>query len=171
MKLRPYIPRTDFDTIRTWITDERTHALWCANRIPYPMEEEGFHRVLREAAERFGDCPFVAVEDDGTMAGFFCLSLNRRTNEGMLKFVMVQPALRGKGYGKEMLRLAVQYAFYTWKTDAVYLNVFPENGQAVRCYESVGFTEEKTEPAAFRFRDEAWGRRRMTIQKEADPAP
>lgn len=41
MRLRAF-QNNDFDEIKTWISDERTHAMWCANLITYPMEEENF---------------------------------------------------------------------------------------------------------------------------------
>lgn len=35
MNLRPYNHQEDYPYLEKWISDERTHALWCANRIPY----------------------------------------------------------------------------------------------------------------------------------------
>jgi len=54
MRIRPY-QNKDFNTISQWITEERSHALWCANLIPYPLEKKGFDDLLQEAEERFGD--------------------------------------------------------------------------------------------------------------------
>ena len=165
MRLRPCIPETDFDVIRNWISDPRTHALWCANRFEYPLSAKNFDEVLRDLRIRNGDSPFVALGDDGTVTGFFCYSLRPETNEGLLKFVIVDPAARGHGIGKKMLRLAVDYAFGISKADTVTLRVFTDNAQAVRCYESVGFREEKTEQNAFIYQDESWGRHKMTIRR------
>ena len=165
IRLRPYIPETDFDTVRNWISDPRTHALWCANRFDYPLSGENFNRVLQEIRIRNGDSPFVAVGHDGALTGFFCYSLNPDTNEGLLKFVIVDPAVRGQGLGKAMLRMAVDYAFRISGADAVYLRVFTENTRAVRCYESIGFTEEKTDRNAFTYQDESWGRTSMAIRR------
>ena len=61
MKIRAFDLDDDFDAIKTWITDERTHTMWCANRIPYPLEKEKLRSFLSEIAGRFGDSPFVAV--------------------------------------------------------------------------------------------------------------
>ena len=166
MRLRPYISGLDFDVIKNWITDSREHALWCANRFAFPTERENFTEVLNDHAEHWGDCAFVATDDSGTPVGFFCYSINLGTNEGMLKFVMVDPTKRGMGYGKEMLRLAVKYAFEITKADAVRLIVFSENPGAKKCYEGVGFKEISTEPEAFRFGDEAWGRCCMMLKKD-----
>lgn len=166
MRLRPFIACSDFDVIKNWILDERTHAMWCANLIAYPIEKENFASVMEEAATRFGDSPYVATTDDGNIVGFFCFSVNLDSNEGMLKFVMVDPEQRGKGLGKEMLQLAVEYAFNITKADAVHLNVFPENTRAKKCYESVGFVERHTDLNAFSFKDESWGRCNMIIKRD-----
>lgn len=164
MRLRPY-QKKDFYIISQWITDERSHALWCANLIPYPMERSGFEEVLRQAEERFGDSPFVATTDDGKVVGFFCFSVNVDTNEGMFKFIVVDSAVRNQGYGYEILSLAVKYAFEIAKADAVHLNVFPENPGAKKCYEKVGFRERALTENAFSYKEESWGRCNMVIMR------
>lgn len=123
MRIRPY-QNKDFDIISQWITDERSHALWCANLMTYPLEKNSFDALLQEAEERFGDSPFVATTNDGQVVGFFCFSVKLHTNEGMLKFVVIDNTMRNKGYGCEMLKLAIKYAFEIAKADAVHLNVF-----------------------------------------------
>lgn len=164
MRIRPFLNK-DFDIISQWITDERAHALWCANLIPYPLEKKGFDDLLKQAEELFGDSPFVATTDEGKVVGFFCFSVNLDTNEGMLKFVVIDNSIRNKGYGCEMLKLAVKYAFEIAKADAVQLNVFPENPGAKKCYEKVGFEERTLTENAFGFKDESWGRCNMVIRK------
>ena len=134
MRLRPFILCCDFDEIKNWISDEKTHAMWCANRIKYPIEKENFEEVMLEAAIKSGDIPYVATTDDGKVVGFFCYSVNLSSNEGMLKFVMVTPEQRGKGLGKAMLQLAIEYAFNITKAESVQLNVFSENKMAQKCY-------------------------------------
>ena len=165
MQIRIFNLAEDFDVIKTWITDERTHMMWCANLIPYPLEKEKLRSFLSEIAGRFGDSPFVAVNDEGRVVGFYCYSLNHETHEGMFKFVMVDASVRGKGIGKEMIRLAVRNAFTDPEALAVQLNVFPENARAKRCYEGAGFTERQNTPNAFKYKDESWGRCNMIINR------
>lgn len=165
MRIRPYISSLDFPVIRAWITDERSHAMWCANRFSYPLTRENFDDVLCGIAEQSKDCPFVATTDRGEVIGFFCFSVNSDTDSGMLKFVIVSPEVRGKGFGCEMIQLAVKYAFEIAGALSVHLCVFTVNTVANKCYESAGFTEVYTEQSAFRFMDETWNRRNMEIQK------
>lgn len=66
---------------------------------------------------------------------------------------------------KEMLQLAVQYAFDITKADAVQLNVYPINTGAKRCYEKVGFVENMTRKNAFQYKDESWDSCNMVMKK------
>ena len=165
MVIRSFEIERDFEYISNWISDERTHAMWCANLIPYPIEQESLRSFLSDILGRFGDKPFVAVDEEGRVVGFYCYSLNHETLEGMLKFVMVDASVRGKGIGKEMIRLAVLNAFSDPEAKTVQLNVFPENIRAKRCYEGVGFKERRTTPDAFMYKDESWGRCNMIIDR------
>ena len=82
----------------------------------------------------------MATGQDGEPVGFFCYSVNSKDNEGFLKFVVVDDQKRGMGCGKEMLHLALRYAFCITGVERVRLNVFEENSAAKHCYEKVGFT-------------------------------
>ena len=99
------------------------------------------------------------------MVGFFRYSVNTESNEGFLASVIIDPELRGKGYGREMLRLALRYAFELTGAESVQLNVFAENQNAKRCYESLGFVQRSMTKGAFVYKDEAWSRCNMTIAK------
>lgn len=165
MRIRPYISDLDYDKIEKWVTNERMHAMWCANLIRYPLQKIYFEETLEELAVKFKDSPYVATTDEGELVGFFCYSVNLNTNEGMLKFVIAAPEFRGKGYGREMIALAVKYGFEITNADAVQLNVFAENTNAKKCYLSVGFTERTNTDNAFRFGDEMWARCNMVIKR------
>ena len=46
MILRKFDPAVDFDAIKNWIDDERTHAMWCAGRFAFPLEKENFKKTI-----------------------------------------------------------------------------------------------------------------------------
>ena len=165
MRLRPYIHSKDYNYIYNWITDERTHALWCANMIPYPMTEENFLSVLEKDAADWGGCAYVATANDGTLLGFFVLSVNVINNSGFLKFVILNNELRGKGYGTQKVKLIQKYAFEIAGVSSIQLNVFDVNIIARKCYARNGFTEDSFTGNAFTFHDECWGRCHMVVSK------
>lgn len=136
MKIRAFDVDKDFEKIKNWAADERTHSMWCANRFQYPLEKENFVEALSGAYEKYGDLPYVAVIDDAP-AGFFCYSFNSGTREGMLKFVIVDPSFRGKGVAGEMFDLILQHAFNEKDAEAVQLMFFPQNPRAKRLKEIV----------------------------------
>jgi RimJ/RimL family protein N-acetyltransferase len=164
MKTRAFDVDKDFEKIKNWASDERTHSMWCANRFQYPLEKDNFVEALSGAYEKYGDLSYVAVIDDAPV-GFFCYSFNTDTREGMLKFVIVDPSFRGKGVAGEMFDLILQHAFNETDAEAVQLMVFPQNPRAKRFYEKIGFKERRTEPGAFSFKDELWDRCNMVIKR------
>lgn len=162
MKLRPYT-REDFPLIQAWICDARTNAMWCADMFPYPLEAAEFSRLLEDVSRQYGDVPYIAAEDDGTPVGFFCFSVKEETNEGFLKFVVVDNTRRGQGIGTRMLELAAAYAFGTAGADALGLNVFSVNPGARRCYEKVGFRDRSVTENCFVFDGESWSKHNMVL--------
>lgn len=165
MRMRPYISARDYEYLAKWIGDERTHSLWSAELIPYPMTEESLNSVLERDAKERGCCAYVATEDDGEPIGFFVYSINVENNEGFLRFIVVDSTKRGKGYGGRMLKLAMKYAFEITGASSVHLNVFDVNERARKCYTKVGFTEQGITENAFTYKDESWGRCHMMAAK------
>ena len=165
MEIRAFDPDKDFECMKNWATDERTHSMWCANRFKYPLEKEDFAQALKGVYERCGDLAYVAVIDD-TPVGFFCYSLNSDTREGMLKFVIVDPFYRGKGVAQEMFDLILQHVFNETNAEAVQLMVFSQNPRAKKFYEKMGFKERRTVMGAFLFKDESWDRCNMVVKKK-----
>lgn len=163
MQIRPY-KSSDFNIIKTWIKDERSHALWCADLIPYPLQKHSFEKTLKEFSLKNNDTPFIATSDKGVIVGFFCYSVIPAAKEGKLKFIIISPEFRGKGYGKEMITLALENAFCNSQTESVQLNVFCNNERAKNCYLSVGFSERLITENAFCFNNEIWARCNMVIK-------
>ncbi|MCH5344694.1 MAG: GNAT family N-acetyltransferase [Acetatifactor sp.] len=171
MRLRPYIHTSDHSYLEKWIDSERVHALWCANLIPYPMSEEDLRNLLEKDAQEWGGHAYVATEGSGIPVGFLVYSVNSQTNSAFLKFVILTPALRGKGYGRQMIKLVLEHIFKEAKVSSVQLNVFDVNDKAKACYESIGFIERSVEEGVFEYKNEKWGRRNMVISQKQFISP
>lgn len=164
MQLRPY-QSGDAAVIASWVCDERTHALWCANLFPYPATAESFEALRADVfARRTARC-YVATDIDGVPVGCFFLHKNEEKRDAYLTFVVVDSHRRGEGLGTAMLRLAAGLAFSDSSIDTLSLTVFAENTAALRCYHAVGFDMLEQVPNAFPFRDECWGRCRMSLKR------
>lgn len=141
LRLRPYNP-ADADTILSWSKDERAFYCWSAGVLgEYPISKEQFSFVNNLMA-------FTAIDDD-QIVGFFTLRRPAQNHETLrFGFVIVDPQIRGKGYGKAMLQLGIRYAKDIYGAKKVSLGVFDSNKAAYACYKSLGFQDfvlEKTE--------------------------
>ena len=56
--------------------------------------------------------------------------------------IIVAPAFQGKGYGKQISRLALEWAFMMLNLNKVYLYVTTKNRKAISLYKQLGFIEE-----------------------------
>lgn len=135
--------------------------------MPYPLTRKTFHDLLENNATDWTDSAYIATEINGQAVGFFCYSVNTADNIGFLKFVIVDKTRRGKSYGKEMLNLALQYAFQLTGAKAVQLNVFNENTLAKHCYEKIGFVERTIDKDVFSYKNELRSRCSMMISKQS----
>ena len=159
MEIRPY-NSSDADTILSWCGDEKAFYRWTAGVMgEYPITSKEFSFV--EAMDAF-----TAVEDDKPI-GFFTL---RRPDESVnvlrIGFVIVDPALRGKGLGKQMMKLGLDHAVNDMKADAVTLGVFENNLPAYYCYKAAGFHDVKLEQAeTYKVLGEEWACKEMRYDK------
>lgn len=133
--IRPYKPE-DCQSILSWCGDERAFYQWSAGVLgKYPVTQKEFAFVEKLM-------PFTAFDESG-IVGFFTLrNPGNSIKELRFGFVIVKPDKRGKGYGKEMLRLGIKFAFEIYKAERASLGVFENNPSAYYCYKSVGFKDK-----------------------------
>ena len=105
MTLRPFTIN-DAPIILSWIKDETAFRKWSADRYPvYPPKPEDM--LAQYATDN--NFPFTAINDDGNVVGHIMLRYPDPSKTVIrLGFVIVDDNPRGKGYGKQMLRLAYQ---------------------------------------------------------------
>ena len=164
MRLRPY-KKSDFAYLKKWVADAHTHALWCADRLPFPLTEEDFQDMLETSEREWGSCGYTFTEDSGHPVGFLLYNINEEEDYGFASYIVVDSSLRGKGYGTQMLKLLLQYAFLITNVAEVRLNVFDINERARKCYEKAGFSETAFTPDAFKHEEELWGRFLMRAER------
>lgn len=150
LRLRPY-NKDDAEIIMSWIKDESTFYKWTAGVLgEYPISEEQFNTVSNLMA-------FTAI-DDNDVVGFFTM---RRPNEFFdelrFGFVIVDSRKRGRGYGKNMLKLGLKYAKEIFGVNKVSLGVFKNNEPAYYCYKAIGFENvEMNETEKYAVMGEEW---------------
>lgn len=162
LRLRPY-KKQDAETIVSWIGDERMLRLWSGDRYnKYPISAEDMNRFYMECEEQ-GDFYEMTALDETGIVGHFTLRLVEENP--YLCFVIIDPKKQGIGFGKEMLSLALRYAFDILRVTKVSLNVFENNESAYYCYKALGFQEAEEKSETCRFMGESWNRLQMEISR------
>ena len=158
IRIRPY-KAADANVILSWCQDEKAFYQWTAGILgSYPITQNEFSFVESLM-------PFTAFDETG-IVGFFTLRKpNELQDELRFGFVIVDPNKRGKGYGKEMLRLGLKFAFEIYGAKRASLGVFENNLSAYNCYKAVGFRDvilETTE--TYCVLGEEWKCRELVIE-------
>mgnify|MGYP002526867554 CR=1 FL=1 len=158
MILRPFTI-DDAPVILSWIKDLSAFRKWSADRYPaFPPKPEDM-LAQYESDVIF---PFTAIDDDGKVVGHIMLRYPDSSNTVIrLGFVIVDDNLRGKGYGKQMLQLAIQKAKNVFGAKKMTLGVFDNNPSAIHCYQSVGFKVIGTD--SYLIDGEEWTGKEMEI--------
>ncbi len=141
LRIRPY-RKNDSRYIASWCQDVVTFYKWSEGRLgDYPVSPERIEQAVSGRIDNEKYFPFTAFDENG-IAGFFTLRhLDEKSDELSFGYVIVSPEARGKGYGKQMLRLGIKFAFELYGISKVSLEVFENNPSAYHCYKSVGFKE------------------------------
>ncbi|QEH70381.1 GNAT family protein [Cellulosilyticum sp. ST5] len=163
LRLRPFKMR-DAAYLVNWLKDERSFKMWSADKFDYPLSVEQLKNYKEMYEEDEFGWIFVALDDKGIPVGHFLMRMaDYEKNSVHLGFIIVDPNIRGKGYGVEMVSLGVKYAFEILKVKRVTLGVFDVNPVAEACYKKVGFVTETYHKDIFTYGDEKWGIFNMAI--------
>lgn len=141
MELRAY-RAADAAVICSWIRTEEELYRWSADRyntFPLRMDDVNRNYAAQAATGRF--IPLTAVDAAGDVLGHFIIRYPQADKDDDVRFgfVIVDPARRGTGLGREMLRLGIAYAREQLHARRIDLGVFADNDRARRCYEALGF--------------------------------
>lgn len=155
LTLRTY-QAADGEFLLDWMEDETTFVKWCGNHFRYPLTREQL-RTYQNANDGQGDSLlFTAAEEGGRPVGHLLVK-DITKESAYFGHIILAPEYRNRGWGKELLRQGLQYAFSVLKVPKVTLTVFDSNPSAYQCYKSVGFRSYQTYPNIFPFHEEKWG--------------
>ena len=157
LRLRPYKP-CDAQRITGWIKDEYGFRQWCADCYErYPVTPEDMNRRYDSERGSDGVWAMTAFDENGP-AGHLIMRFPGDDRDTLrFGFVIVDDRRRGVGLGREMLSLAIRFAFEFVRVERITLGVFGNNPRARRCYEACGFRAvERSEKEYYNCLGELW---------------
>jgi len=170
LRLRPY-KISDAKTIISWCKDEVAFRKWTSDRYEsFPITEADMNRKYVDCN---GDCceqdnfyPMTAFDESGIVGHLVMRYMDAEKRVLRLGFVIVDDTKRGKGYGKEMISLAIRFAFEIFKAEKVTLGAFENNPSAYYCYKAAGFRDVETEEIICELFGEKWKILELAITKD-----
>lgn len=123
--------------VATWAESDQ-ELFWLAPKTPPPLTAA---KVIDWTRER-GQAYLFYRQGQSAPRGYF--ELNPMPNSGIHLWAghcVIDPRWRGIGLGKRMARLLIREAFEIRRARRLSLVVFPDNLQAIRCYQEAGFLD------------------------------
>jgi RimJ/RimL family protein N-acetyltransferase len=135
------IERDDLPRYVTWLNDpEVTHHLELYLPINSDNEADWYDAQRKDNSTQ--NFAVVINEEDVHIGSVGLMSINHREQNAELGIAIGDKTQWGKGYGREAIRLLLDFAFAEMNLHRVYLQVDVSNTQAIRCYLNCGFVEE-----------------------------
>ncbi len=133
------------DRVVSWVCNAQ-ETYWLAPQTPPPLTAT---RLL--SWQKPGHHPFLLFEPgDQQPIGYGELNeLTGGYRQYWLGHLIVDPARRGRGYGKLLAQMLLREAFEQRGARRVTLVVFPENERAVACYRAAGMHDDDYETHDF----------------------
>ena len=152
-----------------WQRDTEFHRL--ADSDPAQMVSE---KKLKEWFEKQSETGFkperypfsVRTLADDRHIAFFALWLDLIHNEAWVGIGIGEREFWGKGYGTDVMRVILRYAFTEVNLNRVTLTVFEYNPRAIRSYEKAGFRHEGRERKFLNKEGRRWDMLFMGILRE-----
>ena len=135
------LTKEDLSTLLVWIND-RDQVLFNA---PYKPVHENQHKEWFETIQHRNDTVIfgIRLREANTLIGTCQLhSINYVHRNAELQIRIGEVAQRGHGYGKEAVKLLLDFAFKDLNLNRVYLHVFSNNTAAIQTYKKAGFSQE-----------------------------
>lgn len=138
--LRP-ITYDDTKLIIRWRNDDSVKQYFIYRK---PFTKEGQEKWMREEIETNNAFQFIVCENE-TNRPIGCTYLrdyDRTHNKAEYGVFIGEESMRGRGLGKEMLNLTLQFAFEVKKLHKVFARVLSDNAASLHCFLSCGFLRE-----------------------------
>ena len=118
----------------TWFPDGPSCRIWGGPEFRFPFSEQSF-----QADSRFEVVPSYVYATNRTVIGFGQYYL--RAGRCHVSRLAVSPAMRGKGWGSQLLCALIELGSAALAVDQCSLFVAADNHPAARLYRRLGFVE------------------------------
>ena len=138
--LRP-IKKEDIARQHEFSQDPELYMLDCGIPRPSPLEtvQANYENLVKPDDDR----AVFAIEAEGQYIGdIMLMHLKNVYGNAELGIVIGDRAYWGRGYGRDAVKLVLEYGFRYCGVRRIELTTHAKNERAIRCYRACGFVEE-----------------------------
>lgn len=159
IKLEPFTQQ-DFKRMIAWIDSNETLITIAGHYFSFPLTEDQLQRYLLDE----NSYSYNIIDADNHVIGHAEIIRSGENNFKVDKLI-IDPSSRGKGFGQQVMKELVNYAFTQLHATTIELYVFEQNKAAIRCYEKTGFVISTNSIGSFLVGDRYWNAFSMMIHK------
>lgn len=129
----------DYETYTNWLNEYETAKgiNQVKNLIGTEKEKEILERIIKEQY----NFAIISLDDDQLIGNISLLKINEIDRNAELGIFIGDEKNRNKGYGKEAIKLLLDYGFNQINLHNIILKAFSFNERAIATYKKVGFKE------------------------------
>ena len=134
----PATTSADLELILKWVPSETAMMLWSGPTFSWPLTRHQLERYLQNGQRQY----WIGLHPtSGKPVGHASLLIDNQTRTMRLGFILLDPAIRGRGLGRELIETAVRAGFEATDLPVMTLGVYAHNPSARHTYENLGFRE------------------------------
>jgi RimJ/RimL family protein N-acetyltransferase len=130
----------DMELFTKWMNDSKvtdgSHAT--SKIVNFENEKDWLLNNLKSGNQTYG---IILKENDSLIGSCGISNINHIDRTGTIGIMIGEEEQRNKGYGRETIKLIINYGFNILNLHNIDLSVFSFNKQAINCYKKVGFKE------------------------------
>lgn len=127
----------DNETYTQWWNDPET-VRYLQNNWVITAEKEKENLISKSKSHHYS----IIDNDTNEMVGEVCfVDINNVNRCAEISVMIGNIKYRNKGYGKEALKLLIEYGYQSLSLNCIFLKVYEKNVIAIKCYTSVGFKQ------------------------------
>ena len=161
VKLEPFT-KNDFAQLIAWVDTEEFLMQFAGPLLHFPLRAAQLEIYIKEE-KRYT----FKVVDHSTHSsiGHAEIYLSNKDVASLCRILIANPALRGKGYGYQVVQQLLSICFTQWSVQKAMLNIFDWNTSAIRCYEKAGFSIDECNTQQREVNGKIWTALNMTLDK------
>jgi RimJ/RimL family protein N-acetyltransferase len=158
----------DFALLNSHVRDPKFLLQWAGPKYQFPLTYEQISfRDAKTIGSKKAVYVFKAMEAGSNRTiGFIELVIRdyiQRT--AIVESVLIYDEYRGKGFGKQLARAIIHFAFADLGMDELLLGVFDFNKPAIACYKDLGFEQIEIINMKSPFEDTIWNSLIMSLPR------